>query len=139
VVIVENKVNLLTLPHMARTIGLGGLGRAVTLLRYVEFLAAAPITYWGDLDIEGFEILSTVRSVFPQTQSMLMDQTALDASLHLAGKGSGRQTAVPPHLTDAERSACIACLQNNIRLEQERLSQDTVARALNESCMGWPT
>ncbi len=132
-IIVENKVNLLTMPRMTRTIGLGALGRAVTLLRYVGCLDGSPITYWGDLDIEGFEILSSLRVIFPQTQSILMDRATLDAWQHLAVKGSGRKSSVPARLTATEQAACTACLQNNIRLEQERLPQDAVAQTLRES------
>lgn len=132
VVIVENKVNLLTLPCLQRAIGLGGLGRAVTLLRYVGFLAGAPITYWGDVDIEGFEILSSLRALFPQTQSILMSHAILDTWERLTVAGSGRQPGIPPHLTVAEKTACAACLENNLRLEQERLPQSAVVEALDE-------
>ena len=38
VLIVENKVNLLTLPPLKGTIGLGGMGDGVTDLRYVVWL-----------------------------------------------------------------------------------------------------
>ncbi len=65
IVIVENRVNLLTLPSTSRCIGLGGLGRGVTLLRYLPWLTRAPIIYWGDIDVDGFEILSIVRTLFP--------------------------------------------------------------------------
>lgn len=36
----------------SRTLGLGALGRAVSELRYIRWLATTQITYWGDLDIE---------------------------------------------------------------------------------------
>src|SRR5262245_14483114 len=59
VFIVENKINLLTLPPLERTLGLGALGKGVTLLRYLPWLGGVPIAYWGDLDVQGFEILSS--------------------------------------------------------------------------------
>jgi hypothetical protein len=46
-VIVENKVNLLTLPSLSRGIGLGGLGAGVTLLRNIPWLSHCPVAYWG--------------------------------------------------------------------------------------------
>ncbi|MBL8798027.1 MAG: hypothetical protein JNM56_29285 [Planctomycetia bacterium] len=120
-VIVENKVNLLTLPALQRTIGLGGLGRGVTILRYVPWLKQLPLVYWGDIDVEGFEILSTLRAVFPQTCSVLMDLATLDRWCHLASPGKGRTPDVPVHLSDQERAAFLCCRERNLRLEQERL------------------
>jgi Uncharacterized protein conserved in bacteria C-term(DUF2220) len=54
-----------------RSIGLGALGRAVSEMRAVPWLATTPITYWGDLDVEGFQILSALRAAFPHTRSLL--------------------------------------------------------------------
>jgi hypothetical protein len=128
VIIVENKVNLLALPQRSRTLGLGALGRAVSELRYIRWLATTPITYWGDLDIEGFEILSALRAEFPHVKSVLMDEGTLTRHQSLAGSGTGRQVAQPPHLTPEERFAFERCLQENIRVEQERLPLDELAR-----------
>lgn len=127
VIIVENKVNLLTLPPRLRTLGLGALGRAVSELRYIPWLATTPITYWGDLDIEGFEILSSLRAEFPHVQSMLMDEATLTRHQSLAGPGTGRQLAPPPHLTPEERLAFERCLKENIRVEQERIPLNELA------------
>src|SRR5690606_14201987 len=99
---VENKVNLLTLPQLPRHIGLGGLGHAISLLRYAKFLARMPVTYWGDLDVEGFEILSSLRSFCPRANSLWMDCSAIDHWHDLKVAGSGRQPVLPSHLTDAE-------------------------------------
>lgn len=90
VYVVENKVNLWTLPLLQRGLGLGGLGYGVTQLRDCPWLAPLPITYWGDLDVEGFEILSALRSIFPQTRSVLMDGPSLHNWQHLAVRGKGR-------------------------------------------------
>jgi hypothetical protein len=120
-VVVENKVNLLTLPALDRTIGLGGLGRGVTILRHVPWLKQMPMAYWGDIDVEGFEILSALRAVFPQTCSVLMDLATLDRWCHLASQGKGRTPDVPVHLSDQERAAFLCCRERNLRLEQERL------------------
>jgi len=121
VVIVENKVNLLTLPSCPRTIGLGALGRAVSELRAVGWLATTPIVYWGDLDVEGFEILSALRAEFPHVRSILMDEAALARHEHLAVSGTGNCPAPPPHLTADELLAFNQCAQGNIRIEQERI------------------
>ena len=121
VVIVENKVNLLTLPPCTRTIGLGALGRAVSELRTVGWLATVPLTYWGDIDVEGFEILSSLRAEFPHSQSLLMDCETLARYQSLSIAGTGRRPSQPPHLTASESLAFDRCVQGNMRLEQERI------------------
>lgn len=121
VIIVENRINLLTLPGVKGCIGLGGLGRAVTLLRYVPWLARCQIRYWGDIDVDGFEILSCVRTLFPQTTSVLMDKAVLESHRGLSVAGNGRTVAAPANLTEAERAAFDVCVTENLRIEQERL------------------
>lgn len=130
IIIVENKVNLLTLPQLPRSIGLGGLGYGITLLRYAEFMAIMPVTYWGDLDVEGFEILSNLRSFCPHAKSLWMDQAAVDRWRHLQIAGSGRQLTTPAHLTDEERTGFEICSRENLRIEQERLPQASVSAAI---------
>jgi hypothetical protein len=121
VIIVENKVNLLTLPTRRRTIGFGALGRAVSELHSVRWLATTTITYWGDLDVEGFEILSALRAEFPHVVSLLMDVATITRYRSLAVPGTGRQPSLPPHLTTTELLAFDLCRQENLRIEQERL------------------
>ncbi|MEI8196648.1 MAG: DUF3322 domain-containing protein, partial [Phycisphaerae bacterium] len=123
VLIVENKVNLLTVPRGRYAAVVGGLGDGVSLLRYVPWLATAYVTYWGDLDVEGLEILSALRMMFPQAQSVFMDETAVATWRHLAVAGTGRAPAVPPHLTQGEKSAFLLCAAHNLRSEQERIPQ----------------
>jgi hypothetical protein len=130
VFIVENKVNLLTLPAVRRAIGLGALGNAVTQLRYLPWLRDVPIVYWGDLDIEGFGILSSLRSCFPQTESMLMDADTLERWRPLATPGTARTLEVPPLLTGPEQAGYLCCRDHNLRLEQERIPQHEVLRVL---------
>ena len=132
VVIVENKVNLLTLPLLPRVIGLGALGDGVVLLRYVPWLVNTPITYWGDVDVEGFEILSSLRTLFPATRSYLMDDTTLDRWSALTGPGTGRKPVSPPGLDEGETAAFRRCRDENLRLEQERLLHHDVMSMLGQ-------
>jgi hypothetical protein len=131
VVIVENKVNLLTVPPGCYAMALGGLGSGLSLFRYVPWLAMARVSYWGDLDVEGLAILSSLRVMFPHAQSVLMDDVALAALRHLAIAGTGRACAVPPHLTQGERSAFALCAEQNLRIEQERIPQLAVVTAFS--------
>lgn len=122
VFVVENKVNLLTLPPRKGTIALGALGHAVSELRAVRWLANNPITYWGDLDVEGFQILSSLRAEFPHVCSILMDDPTLTRHRMLAVPGNGGSPSPPPHLTADELLAFDRCVRCNIRIEQERIA-----------------
>lgn len=131
VLVVENKVNLLTVPGGRNSIVLGGLGHGVSLLRYVPWLSAGRVTYWGDLDVEGLSILSELRTVLSQTQSIFMDAAAVAEWRHLAVTGNARVPSVPPHLTQGEKAAFLLCVDQNLRIEQERIPQAAVVAALS--------
>lgn len=78
VFIVENKVNFLTFPHHKNAIVIFGHGYGVSSLQNITFLQNALLYYWGDLDAQGFEILSQFRGYFQQVQSILMDSHTFD-------------------------------------------------------------
>jgi hypothetical protein len=130
VLVVENRVNLLTLPPLPRTMGLGALGKGVTLLRYVPWLGSVPLVYWGDIDVQGFEILSSLRAIFPETHSILMDAATLDRRREHCTRGNAPGSLSLPHLTDAERAAYDRCRNENTRLEQERIPMEDVSAAI---------
>lgn len=126
VFILENKVNQLTLPAMPRTIALGGLGFGVTQLHQLSSLSTIEIIYWGDLDVEGFQVLSTLRSNFPRVRSWLMDRETLDTFHDLTIAGNNSQIDPPIHLTSDESTVFHYLRQHNLRLEQERIPQKYV-------------
>jgi hypothetical protein len=133
VIIVENKINLLTLPALREAIAIGGLGNAIVDLTYVPWLADRALWYWGDLDVEGFEILSRLRIRFPQTRSFLMDAASVNRwKDSLAVPGSMRQPTVPPLLTEPEKTAFNLCAADNLRIEQERIPQAAVIEAMQD-------
>ncbi len=128
VVIVENKINLLTLPPRRRTLALGGLGKAVTQLYRVEWINSLPINYFGDIDVEGLQMLAHVRNQWPQTRSWMMDQATLHEfrELIISGNEAPADLEPPSELTESERAAFIDCRDNSWRLEQERIPQATI-------------
>lgn len=126
VVVVENKVNLLTMPLLNRTVAIGGMGNGIPLLRYIPWLVGIPITYWGDLDIEGLEILSRLRALFPQVNSVMMDDASLERWRSLVRQGSGRKVPMPSHLNPREQAAFMVCIDQDLRLEQERVPQHSI-------------
>jgi len=129
VFVVENKVNLvnlLTLPQTPRGIALGGLGYAVCALESVPWLAHQSLYYWGDMDLDGFAILSAIRYRFPQTQSLFMDIATLEQHLALAVTVSNQDKTEPDNLTALELAAYQLCKFQNLRLEQEHIPQSLV-------------
>jgi hypothetical protein len=81
VLVVENKTTLyttLTLPKMNDTIAIFGSGFSVFNLKNVRWFDNLKLLYWGDIDVQGFEILSQFRTYFPQTKSVLMDKHAFE-------------------------------------------------------------
>ncbi len=134
VIIVENKVNLIKLPQTPRTLALGGLGLGIVRLFELPWLESNRLSYWGDIDVEGFEILGAVRRRFPHTVSLLMDSEPLDrcAALTIQGNMHRIDKTVPVQLTEPERLAFERCRSGALRLEQERLPREFVRLALED-------
>jgi hypothetical protein len=133
VVIVENQLNLLTLPSMPRTFAMRGEGRAVTRLRRLQWLAENRVIYWGDIDVEGFQILSSLRMFFPHVESIMMGESVLHAHAELVLKGSGSECHEPKNLCPEELAAFRQCRQRNRRLEQEQLPQSYVEQVFAQT------
>lgn len=135
VVIVENDLNLLTLPPIPRGIGLRGEGNAVNRLAQLDWLHLNRVLYWGDIDADGFLILSRLRNLFPHVESILMDQESLQHHAAAVVDGNGSRPALPTNLTASEAAVFEICVNGNRRLEQERVFQAFVdqmfARAYN--------
>jgi hypothetical protein len=75
-------------------------------------------------------ILSSLRLLFPQTKSFLMDDRALRQWSELATEGAGNQPDPPQLLVSEERKAFLQCRAANLRIEQERIPQPAVRQAL---------
>jgi hypothetical protein len=123
--IVENQVNLLTLPAFKRGIAVWGGGDQAIRLQELEWLGESRVVYWGDVDIEGFHILSRLRSFFPngKVRSIMMDLATLSCHNDFLVEGHAPTQAEPPLLTDEERAAYRHCAERHQRLEQEKIPQ----------------
>lgn len=130
IIMVENKVNLLTLPRLPRTLALGGLGYAVTQLTAVSWLYENAVHYWGDLDADGFVILDRLRSQLPDVKSILMTEDVLQQFAELATPGNGAVKKSLQHLLDSERSCYELLCETNRRIEQEHLPHAACVTAL---------
>lgn len=123
VLVVENKTTLyttLTLPKMDKTIAIFGSGYSVYNLKNIRWFDNLELFYWGDIDVQGFEILSQFRSYFPQTRSVLMDKQAFDKFFE-GDKGTPTNISTKLNLTDVEQQLYEVLKTNNWRLEQEKI------------------
>ncbi len=123
VIIFENKTTFytaLTLPKMNKTIAVFGSGFSVHNLKNVRWFDNLELLYWGDIDVQGFEILSQFRSYFPQTKSVLMDEQTFDDFFE---NDSGTPTNISTQLklTNEEQQLYDKLKENNWRLEQEKI------------------
>lgn len=131
--ITENKVNGYTFPDAEDSLILFGMGYGVLeMTESAPWLADKEIYYWGDLDHDGFNILSNLRKVLPEMKihSFLMDKETLLAYVDPKVKDTGNTTTIPDYLTVSEKMAWKLIHDNGWRLEQERIPHEEVEWAV---------
>ncbi|MDB4913701.1 MAG: hypothetical protein JWM95_1345 [Gemmatimonadetes bacterium] len=121
ILVVENRDVFLCLPPLAGTLGVWGSGKAASILGQLPWLCGSEIVYWGDCDEAGFSILSTLRSVFPQVRSALMDLNTWKRWRHFAVPGNRDRAAHSDSLTSEEKEVLAAVIAGPWLLEQERI------------------
>lgn len=127
-IVLENKTTFytaLTLPQMNRTIALFGSGYSVSNLKNIRWFDNIELLYWGDIDVQGFEILSQFRTYFPKTKSVLMDRQTFDKFFE-DDKGTPTNISIKLNLTDEEYQLYDILKTKNWRLEQEKIPFDYV-------------
>ena len=120
VYIVENKINMLTFPLKKDSIVVWGHGFGVDVIKDVEWLKTKKIYYWGDLDAQGFQILSEIRTHFSQVKSFLMDRDTFE-KYYEGDKGTKTNVEKELYLTQEELEMFRRLKENNSRLEQEKI------------------
>lgn len=133
VIVVENKTTLyttLTLPRMDNALAIFGSGYSVFNLKNVNWFTNIEIIYWGDIDVQGFEILSQFRGYFPHTKSMLMDKNTFDRFFE-NDLGTISNISVQLILTKSERELYNILKLNNWRLEQEKIPFNYVTKSFD--------
>jgi hypothetical protein len=134
VFITENEINGLAFPQAEASIIIFGLGYGVDRLGLVPWLQDKAIYYWGDLDTHGFAILDSLRAVFPDARSFLMDRQTLLSHRPLWVEEVEPSQAFLSRLTEEEHQVFEELrfdrLGRRVRLEQERIAFGHVARTL---------
>lgn len=134
ILVVENKTTLyttLTLPQMNNTIAVFGSGYSVSNLKNARWLDNSELLYWGDIDVQGFEILSQFRSYFSQAKSVLMDEQTFEKFFE-NDNGTPTIISINLNLTSEEQQLYDILKTNNWRLEQEKIPFDYVNENFNK-------
>lgn len=133
-IITENKMTFLTLPQLPHALAILGGGFQVSNLAALPWLQTCPIIYWGDLDAQGFQILSQLRSIFPHVTSLMMDESTLLACAEFCVPGTPCRVRQLPYLTEDEHRLFVKLAEATNRLEQEHISQEYALEKL-ERCL----
>ena len=136
VLVVENKTNLLTValtfPDIENAIVIFGSGYKVENLKNVNWFEQLNLFYWGDLDAQGFEILSQFRGYFPHVESIMMNKETFDRFVQDKVAGIPSKISVNLNLSDEERQLYELLKTNNWRLEQEKIPLNFVREEIKQ-------
>ena len=119
--VVENERCRHAIPPISGCVAVLGAGRNLGWLSSPA-LAGHSVTYWGDLDTWGLNILASARQHRPDLQAVLMDRSTFES--HRALAVAEHQPAVRPKVgltTEENRLFDILAGSAEGRLEQERL------------------
>jgi hypothetical protein len=120
---------MLTFPVKRNSIVIWGHGFGVDIMKNVDWLKTKKIYYWGDLDTQGFQILSEFRFHFKQVQSFLMDRYTFD-KYYEGDKGTVTNVEKELCLTAEEKDMFEYLKANNLRLEQEKVPFDYITKSI---------
>jgi len=127
-------VTVLAFPDYPEAIIIFGLGYAVNLLADARCMQQRKLFYWGDIDTNGFAILSRFRQYYPQAKSLFMAQQTLDKFIALAGVEAKEKSCqvVLENLTKAENQLFQTLQVSLVRLEQERINFSFIQAQLDD-------
>ena len=131
--IVENLIVYLTLPPFSKALCIFGSGFAAVNLKENKALNEKRLYYFGDIDEHGFEILSAVRSIFPNVKSFCMDKKTYEAFSDFAVRGENSPSKVEDlNLSEEELILFKFLREKTRRLEQEKISQAFIKSRIEE-------
>lgn len=131
VVIIENEQTGLSLDIPPNIPILIGMGYGVTALYEAEWLVDCRILYFGDLDTHGLAILSDLRKIYSQTESVMMDVETFMKYRHLAVSEPTQVKRMPDCLSERELKLLEMLSETKGRLEQERIPIADINREFN--------
>ena len=132
VFVMENEINFLVFPYIAHSIVIWGEGYKNMVLNKTKFMESCRIIYWGDIDTDGFRILSKFREIYPQTESIFMDRDTFETYYENDYEKSGRQPLNEMYLTESEWDIFEEINEESQRLEQEKIPHSVLLKTLKE-------
>ena len=134
--IIENKITTLSFPALKNSMVIFGSGYGVESIKDVKWLNSKKLFYWGDIDRDGFAILSQARAYFKHLRSIFMDEQTIESFAIYSTKDSDKYKRELPNLVSDEL-VVYDKLQNDyygtdFRLEQEKIHFDYVMERLND-------
>ena len=132
VLVVENLTTLVSLRDrgLPNVLGLHGHGYRIANFKDLEWLRHCEVYYWGDIDVQGFEILSLFRQKFRELEikSVLMDEATIrQAPENSKGTGKPSGWKKEPSLDEqAEIDAYLWAKDGWRQIEQEHLPMEEV-------------
>ncbi|MBN2860604.1 MAG: DUF2220 domain-containing protein, partial [Sphaerochaetaceae bacterium] len=133
---VENDISALSFPRAENSLVIFGRGYNFSHWRECHWLDRVKLFYWGDLDTHGFRILDQFRSIFPHTESFLMDWKTLHDHEISWGEEGSPTTVDLHHLTRSEEDLYDELrfnrIQRNLRLEQEFIRYSLVEQTVGQ-------
>ncbi|MEA1891883.1 MAG: DUF2220 family protein [Campylobacterota bacterium] len=130
VYIVENKITTLSFVPLKDSMVIFGSGYGVEILKDVEWLKRKDIFYWGDIDSDGFAILSLARGYFKDIKSLMMDKQTLEKFRYFGVESKHSTCKDLKNLTRDEAVVYKMVVENNFRLEQEKIDFTYVKKTL---------
>ena len=118
------------------TVVIGGMGyRVIELIQNMPWISRVKnVYYWGDMDKNGFNILSRVYEVLPRVQSVLMDiDTIKSIPFDVMVKDVDRiyDESNYKNLSLSEHRAFEYLKEQDLRIEQEHIPKEFVGKMIN--------
>lgn len=129
VFLIENKACFLSFPKVKNAIAIFGEGFKSRVTKHITWLANAELFCWFDMDAAGFEMLNIIRHYYPHAKSLLMDKNMYETFSQFSEHSIYRKIQLN-NLSQAEVKMYEYLQSNNIRLEQERITQEYIQSEL---------
>lgn len=131
VFIIENQICFITFPKVKNSVAIFGEGFKSRVSKHIPWLEKTQLYCWFDLDAAGFEMLNMIRQFYPDALSFLMDRETYSRHSNFTVENNSRRKKLP-YLLSEENELYELLVNNNKRLEQEKISQVYVLNKLNE-------
>jgi hypothetical protein len=135
--IVENKITTLSFMRLKNSMVIFGSGYGISVLKDVMWLESKNIYYWGDIDLDGYAILSQLRGYFKNVTSLMMDLKTVERfkSISTTYTRKDKKESCLINLNDEELVVYDRLIDGeygkNFRIEQEKIPYDYVRSVLS--------